>query len=93
MPWSLAPDHALCAEFFKKKGDRSKAKENIPKGIELMREGGAGGWVSKYERDRFLSPKRIIPIYCGSSPLTKFCILPSMLLPHRILSAYDILPQ
>jgi tetratricopeptide (TPR) repeat protein len=51
MPWDLARDHALYAEFFKKKGDPSQAKEKLGKAIELMRSCGADGWVKKYEEE------------------------------------------
>jgi len=51
MPWGLALDYALFAEFFKKKGDPSQAKGNLHKAIELMRGCGADGWVSKYEKE------------------------------------------
>ena len=37
MPWDLARDYALYAEFFKKKGDPAQAKEKLGKAIELMR--------------------------------------------------------
>jgi len=51
MPWYLAWDYALYADFFKKKGDPSQAKENLHKAIELMRGCGADGWVEKYEKE------------------------------------------
>ena len=51
MPWSLAPDHALCAEFFKKKGDPLQAEENLHKAVDLWRSCGADGWVEKYEKE------------------------------------------
>ena len=51
MPWDLARDYALYADFFKKKGDPSQSKENLHKAIELMRGCGADGWVSKYEKE------------------------------------------
>jgi len=38
-------DHALYAELFKRKGDQSKAKENLNKAIEILKECGADGWV------------------------------------------------
>jgi len=48
MPWDLATDYALYAEFFKKQGDPAQAKENLHKAIDLMRGCGAVGWVKKY---------------------------------------------
>jgi predicted ATPase len=49
MPWDLARDYALYAEFFKKKGDSAQAKEKLGIAIELMRSIGADGWVKRYE--------------------------------------------
>jgi tetratricopeptide (TPR) repeat protein len=49
MPWDLARDYALYAEFFKKKADPAQAREKLKKAIELMRGCGADGWVKKYE--------------------------------------------
>jgi hypothetical protein len=48
MPWELARDYALYAEFFKKKADPTQAKEKLGKAIELMRGCGADGWVKRY---------------------------------------------
>ena len=48
--WSLACDYALYAELFIRKGDQSKAKENLNKAIEIFEECGADGWVEKYEK-------------------------------------------
>jgi tetratricopeptide (TPR) repeat protein len=47
--WSLGGDYALYAELFKRKGDQTKAKENMSKAIEIFKECGADGWVEKYE--------------------------------------------
>ena len=49
--WYLATDHALYAEWFKKKGDLSSAKEQLTRAIEILRECGADGWVEKYEKE------------------------------------------
>ncbi|MGD8523041.1 MAG: hypothetical protein PVF56_17975, partial [Desulfobacterales bacterium] len=46
----LGQDYARYAEFYKKRGDLSKARENLNKAIEIMREFGADGWVHKYEK-------------------------------------------
>jgi tetratricopeptide (TPR) repeat protein len=51
MPWDLARDYALYAEFFKKKADPAQAKEKLGKAIDLMRSIGADGWVKKYEAE------------------------------------------
>jgi len=47
----LAQDYALYAEWFKRKGDPSKAKENLIKAIEIFKECGADGWVERYEKE------------------------------------------
>ena len=47
----LAKDYALCAEFFKRKGDKSEAKESLKTAIETFKECGADGWVEKYEKE------------------------------------------
>jgi tetratricopeptide (TPR) repeat protein len=49
MVWNLARDYALYAKLFNRKGDRSKAKENLGKAIEIMTDCGADGWVKNYE--------------------------------------------
>jgi len=51
MPWDLARDYALYAEFFKKKGDPAQAKEKLGKAIDLMRSIGAAGWVKRYDNE------------------------------------------
>jgi len=51
MMWNLGRDYALYAELFKRKGDQSKAKENLNKAIEILKECGADGWVKKYEKE------------------------------------------
>jgi tetratricopeptide (TPR) repeat protein len=49
--WNLARDHAFYADFFKKKGDIQGAKEQLIKAIEIFRECGADGWVTRTERE------------------------------------------
>ena len=49
--WHLGRDYALYAELLKRKGDQSKAKENLNKAIEILKECGADGWVEKYEKE------------------------------------------
>jgi len=48
--WQLASDHALYADWFKKKGDKEGAKEQLTKAIDLFRECGADGWVTLTEK-------------------------------------------
>jgi tetratricopeptide (TPR) repeat protein len=47
----LGKDHALCAELFKRKGDRSKFQEHLGKAIDLFKECGADGWLKKAEKE------------------------------------------
>jgi len=47
----LAKSNALYADFFKKKGDIQRTKEQMTKAIDLFRECGADGWVEKYEKE------------------------------------------
>jgi len=44
-------DHALCAELFKRKGDRSKFQEHLGKAINLFKECGADGWLKIAEEE------------------------------------------
>ena len=45
----LAQDYALYSELSKRKGDKSKAKENLNQAIEIFKECGSDGWVEKYQ--------------------------------------------
>jgi hypothetical protein len=51
MRWNLGRDYALYAELFKRKGDLSKARENLGKAIDILTKCGADGWVDKYEKE------------------------------------------
>jgi tetratricopeptide (TPR) repeat protein len=51
MRFRLGNDYALYAEFFKRKGDRLKARENLGRAIEILKECGADGWVEKYGKE------------------------------------------
>jgi class 3 adenylate cyclase/tetratricopeptide (TPR) repeat protein len=51
MMFRLGKDYALYADLFKRKGDRPKARENLGKAIEILKECGADGWVEKYEKE------------------------------------------
>jgi len=50
MMFESAKSNALYADFFKKKGDIQGAREQLTKAIELFRECGADGWVTRTER-------------------------------------------
>jgi hypothetical protein len=47
----LGRDYALYAEWFKRNGDNSKARENLGMAIDILKECGADGWVEKYEKE------------------------------------------
>jgi len=49
MLFHLGQDYAVYAGLFKRKGDTSKAKENLSKAIEIYKECGADGWVTRAE--------------------------------------------
>ena len=49
--WELAQDHVCYANWFKKKDDRTGAKEQLTKAIDIFKECGADGWVEKYEKE------------------------------------------
>ena len=51
MMWCLAQDYALHAELYKRRGDPTKARENLSKAIEILKECGADGWSEKYENE------------------------------------------
>jgi len=51
MMWFLASDYALYAEVFNRKGNQSKAKENLVKSIDIYKECGADGWVKKSQKE------------------------------------------
>jgi tetratricopeptide (TPR) repeat protein len=51
MMFHLAKDYALYADLFKRKGDQTKAKENLSKAIQIYKECGADGWVKKAEEE------------------------------------------
>ncbi len=51
MWWHLARYYAHYADLLTRKGDKSKAKENLTKAIEIFKECGADGWVKKYEEE------------------------------------------
>ena len=51
MMFDLGRDYALHSKLFRRKGDQSKAKENMNKAIGIFKECGADGWVEKYEQE------------------------------------------
>jgi len=51
MMFHLGKDYALYADLFKRKGERLKARENLGKAIEILKECGADGWAEKAEKE------------------------------------------
>jgi class 3 adenylate cyclase/tetratricopeptide (TPR) repeat protein len=51
MMFHLGRDYAVYAEFFKRKGDREKTKEQLAKAIDIYTECGSDGWVKKAEEE------------------------------------------
>jgi len=51
MMFYLGQDYTLYADLFKRKGNRSKAQENLGKAIELFKECCADGWITKAEKE------------------------------------------
>jgi class 3 adenylate cyclase/tetratricopeptide (TPR) repeat protein len=49
MRFQLGLDYALYASYFQCKGDRPKARENLGKSIDILRQCGSDWWVEKYE--------------------------------------------
>jgi len=49
--FQLGTDYALYTEFFKRKGDRLKAQENLGREIDILRKCGADSWVKKYDEE------------------------------------------
>ena len=48
---NLGKNYALYSELFQRKGDLSRAKENLIKAIEIFKKCGANGWAEKYEKE------------------------------------------
>jgi hypothetical protein len=46
---SPAMDYAVYGELLQRKGDASRARENLNKAIEIFQECGADGWVKRTE--------------------------------------------
>jgi len=51
MRFFLGRDYTLYAEWHKRNGDRSKARENLGRAIEILKECGADGWVERYGKE------------------------------------------
>jgi tetratricopeptide (TPR) repeat protein len=51
MKWNLARDFGTYAEISQRKGDTAKARENLSKAIEILKECGADGWVERFEKE------------------------------------------
>ena len=51
MKWNLARDYGTYAEIYQRKGDTAKARENLSKAIEILKECGADGWVERFEKE------------------------------------------
>jgi tetratricopeptide (TPR) repeat protein len=51
MMFHLGRDHAVYSEVFKKKGDREKAREQLGRAIDIYKECGADGWVTRAEAE------------------------------------------
>jgi hypothetical protein len=52
MRWHLGQDYAFYAKLLKRKGNRSKAKENLANAVDIFKECGADGWVERYDEER-----------------------------------------
>jgi class 3 adenylate cyclase/tetratricopeptide (TPR) repeat protein len=51
MRFYLGKDYTVFAELKRRKGDQSKAKENLRKAIEIYKQCGADGWMKKAEKE------------------------------------------
>ena len=50
MMFHLGQDHAIYADFFKKKDNKLGAKEQLTRAIDIFKECGADGWVTRTEK-------------------------------------------
>jgi len=48
MKWQLGQDYVTYSNFFRRKNDHIKSKENLSEAIEILKECDADGWVEKY---------------------------------------------
>ncbi|MGD9976273.1 MAG: hypothetical protein AB7S77_24710, partial [Desulfatirhabdiaceae bacterium] len=49
--FSLGRDYALYSEWFKRNGDHVNARKKLERAVEIMKECGADGWVTKYAKE------------------------------------------
>jgi len=49
--FDLAKDLIVCGDLDQRRGDLLKAKEMVGEAIEILKECGADGWVTKYEKE------------------------------------------
>jgi class 3 adenylate cyclase/tetratricopeptide (TPR) repeat protein len=49
--WYLGADHAVYSELFKRKGEKTKAREQLAEAIVIFEGCGADGWVAKCEKE------------------------------------------
>ena len=47
----LGYNHSFYAQFFKSQNNPLKAREQMNKAIDIMKECGADGWVERYEKE------------------------------------------
>ncbi len=51
MRWWLGRAYIISSKLLKRKGDLPKAREHLTEAIEIFKECGADGWVTKYEEE------------------------------------------
>jgi class 3 adenylate cyclase/tetratricopeptide (TPR) repeat protein len=56
MKWFLAGDHVVLSDLHERKGEKSKAEENLQTAINIFKQCGADGWVRRIERQLTMPP-------------------------------------
>jgi tetratricopeptide (TPR) repeat protein len=51
MMFHLGRDYAVYADLFKRKGDKEKARQQLVRAIDIYKDCGADGWVTKAEEE------------------------------------------
>ena len=51
MIYRLGKTHALYGDYFRRKGDSTKAKNEFGRAVDILEECGADGWVEKYQKE------------------------------------------
>jgi hypothetical protein len=51
MRFHLGRDYAVYADLFKRKGDKEKARQQLVRAIDIYKDCGADGWVTKAEEE------------------------------------------